>query len=947
MSGKPVAYELDDLLLELPLEHPEKQFYDEARSQMLEAVAEADAVVASTQRIADYLRQFNPRTWLLPNYLDDRLWSFREAKGDDSPYVVVGYMGGRTQTHIPDLESITPVLTRLLDAYPGRLQLRFWGTFPSELEDHPNVDFRTKTHANYASFAEYFSLQDCDVFVAPLTDNLFNRSKSWIKFLEYSSLAIPGVYSRLTPYENVVVHGENGFLASTHEEWEANLRRLIDNRGLRLSMGRAAQDMVRRRMLLSKHAHEWGTVYRTIHSSAKRRRSSVRRQVLAQQLRKWESEQDATSDGVKVARGAGEVQESTSIVPEQPHASSRLRLLARRGLLVIRREGPLAFSQAVIRRFLALLAIRRKYRRNGSSSDAYGIDGGRRELDPGSAPIVSIAIPVLNGLEFVGECIDSILDSPVSLRSEIVVIDQGSRDGTLKLLRNLAESHPNILLVENKSNIGFGPAVNQAAAVARGEFIAILNSDVIVTPGWLDKLVEPLREDPTLGITSPVTNYVGEGPQIDPNARNVTPQDAAIYAQEISHHEGLEPVVDRLVFFCVVVRKKTFDYLGGLATVFGLGNYEDEDFCLRLRMAGFSLGIVPGSFVFHYGSRTFKEQNVDHTALMLRNEKIYFERVNTFATQQPFLANRPAHQDPPVASVVVRTKDRPQLLKQALASLANQTANAFEVVVVNDGGVDVSSVVSAFSPHLTLNYVEHDRPKGRAPALNTGLASARGRWITYLDDDDIVYPTHLEHLMGALTKDDGYKVAYSDVNKALCWSDLRSDQVLERAYFSRKAYDPKALLVENWIPIMSLMHSADCVQDVGGFDDSLQIFEDWDFLIRLSRAYEFRHMPRITCEYRFRFGDVGEDTTLQSRENALETMLLIHNRYPTADKRTQDLRAIAVDASRQIIQEMRLIDVTDGTDLDRKLLATARLGGFSMASTLDFPYWPLSPINPA
>ncbi|MEK9137490.1 MAG: glycosyltransferase, partial [Bacteroidota bacterium] len=103
---------------------------------------------------------------------------------------------------------------------------------------------------------------------------------------------------------------------------------------------------------------------------------------------------------------------------------------------------------------------------------------------------------------------------------------------------------------------------------------------------------------------------------------------------------------------------------------------------MRARMAGFSLAIVPSAFVFHHGSRTFNDQGIDHVRLMLRNEKIFFDRVYSFSAQLPFVTHRSERQDPPLVSVIVRTKDRPHLLQQALASLANQTFNGFEAVVV-------------------------------------------------------------------------------------------------------------------------------------------------------------------------------------------------------------------------------------------------------------------------
>lgn len=261
-QGKPVIYELDDLLIELPPEHPEQAYYAPFRRPMLAALRDADAVIVSTGPLAEYARRFNANTWVLPNTLDDRLWAATPPGPGSSSPVVMGYMGGLTNTHLPDLELVTPVLLRLLKRYGNKLTLRFWGLLPPELEGVPNVEFRAEKFYSYPEFAAYFARQGCDLFIAPLRDNLFNRCKSPIKFIEYSALGIPGVYSRIAPYEGVVAHGVNGFLAAGEEAWEAHSKTLIENASLRREIGRAARQTVDDYLLMSKNAHEWGTVYR-------------------------------------------------------------------------------------------------------------------------------------------------------------------------------------------------------------------------------------------------------------------------------------------------------------------------------------------------------------------------------------------------------------------------------------------------------------------------------------------------------------------------------------------------------------------------------------------------------------------------------------------------------------------------------------------------------------
>lgn len=274
VEGKPVVYEIDDLLLELPDDHPDRPiyYYTPALFPMLRAIVEADAVTTTTSPMQAYLRSFNENTHLLPNFLDDRLWNFRApVEKSQSDPVVLGYMG--STSHRPDLEEILPVLERLLDRYKDQLILRFWGGEPpSKIRNLPNVQWIPMSLPDYPKFVNEFSQQESDIFIAPLVDSFFNQCKSPVKFLEYSVLGVPGVYSNILTYQEVVRHAENGFLAGTADEWESCLRQLIESPALRYSMGLKAQQSVREKWLLSKNAYLWEAVYRNPGLSAETNR---------------------------------------------------------------------------------------------------------------------------------------------------------------------------------------------------------------------------------------------------------------------------------------------------------------------------------------------------------------------------------------------------------------------------------------------------------------------------------------------------------------------------------------------------------------------------------------------------------------------------------------------------------------------------------------------------
>lgn len=265
-EGKVVVYDLDDLLFFLPENHPDRiaRSFAPALLPMLQALLEADIITVSTNKLRDVLIDFNNNMVVLPNYFDDTLWHLRppvSAPGNpQQEQIVIGYMG--TNSHQPDLEYIAPVLLRLMERYPQKIQLNFWGT-PPPLEFHslPQVTWVPYSAWSYPEFVEWFQTQYADILIAPLVDNLFNRCKSPLKFFEYSALGVPGVFSRLAPYEAIVQHGHNGFLAGTYGEWEECLIQLIEDEDLRVHLATQAQATVKEKWLLSQNISQWMTTF--------------------------------------------------------------------------------------------------------------------------------------------------------------------------------------------------------------------------------------------------------------------------------------------------------------------------------------------------------------------------------------------------------------------------------------------------------------------------------------------------------------------------------------------------------------------------------------------------------------------------------------------------------------------------------------------------------------
>lgn len=191
-------------------------------------------------------------------------------------------------------------------------------------------------------------------------------------------------------------------------------------------------------------------------------------------------------------------------------------------------------------------------------------------------------------------------------------------------------------------------------------------------------------------------------------------------------------------------------------------------------------------------------------------------------------------------SVVIRTKDRPALLSEAIASV-RATGYPCEIVVVNDGGAQLEL------DGVTL--VQHEQSRGRSEAANAGVRAAANAYIAFLDDDDLFYPEHLATLANAARS--AHAAWYTDaVSAFLRPSNDGSYETHTRLRIFAQDYDRELLLLDNYIPLPTLLFSRESFLDLGGFDPSFDLFEDWDFLIRLSQRGSFLRVPRITCEVR-------------------------------------------------------------------------------------------------
>jgi GT2 family glycosyltransferase/glycosyltransferase involved in cell wall biosynthesis/Tfp pilus assembly protein PilF len=234
----------------------------------------------------------------------------------------------------------------------------------------------------------------------------------------------------------------------------------------------------------------------------------------------------------------------------------------------------------------------------------------------------SIIIPIYNQLNYTKLCLEYLEKNTDLSDVEIIIVDNGSFDGT----QNFFKKTDKYKYFRNSENYGFPYAVNKGIRNSRGQFYVILNNDVLVTKNWLNRLFEVINENEKSGLIGPTTNWIS-GIQMDECADYTDIESMEKYAENIwKNFKGKYIIYPRLRGFCLLIKKEVVDTIGGFDERFKLGNYEDDDFCLRASNAGFLCAVAQGIFVHHFGSITFKNIDVSYYDILNENRKKFIEK---------------------------------------------------------------------------------------------------------------------------------------------------------------------------------------------------------------------------------------------------------------------------------------------------------------------------------
>jgi len=321
----------------------------------------------------------------------------------------------------------------------------------------------------------------------------------------------------------------------------------------------------------------------------------------------------------------------------------------------------------------------------------------------------TIVIPVYNEIAAVRACLESVsqfTDHPF----EAIVVDDCSDKYSAWYLQNFASQHQNFRYVRNPKNIGFVGSVNRGMEESEHGDIVLLNSDTIVTPGWLSKLYKCAHSDEKIGIVSPLSTRSSHlWLKLNPGDSIF---DASEKINEISAHDYPDIVTPE--GWCFYIKRELYELLGGFDAIFGRGYCEESDYSMQAYANGYRLVCCDDVFIYHEGMVTFKEERGERYS---SNRRIFDQRwkplyekiYEDFLTRDPLRQLRVKYQRKTTKGYICHEdavkKEIPEVIdilndKDALAAINYYENQAVKNrITLDEGRPKIVFVLSVLQPY--------------------------------------------------------------------------------------------------------------------------------------------------------------------------------------------------------------------------------------------------------
>jgi len=527
-----------------------------------------------------------------------------------------------------------------------------------------------------------------------------------------------------------------------------------------------------------------------------------------------------------------------------------------------------------------------------------------------TSPLVSIVVLNWNGLEDTKKCIESIKQLRYP-RVETIIVDNGSVDGSKEYFRTLKD----VVFLDLPENTGFTGGHIAGRNVAKGEYIALVNNDLLLDKNWINECMETFMRHKDAAIVGGKAFKWN-----DTNPSGNTANDFYTY-QELDPETGEtrtllvgeeECTVDSISGAALLAKQSCLDSVGYLDDIF-FTYYEETDLIARLMRAGFRAYFNPDAhtwhkigasssgnssyypYMMHRNRYVFAVKNLDEPYLRrflknYRNEvrTAYLRRLKNrhdldaacrikaykwIRTHQDVIQQgrksvqkmggsytdklRAAeHND---VTVVITCYNYEAYVGKAIDSVLNQTVVPKKIIIVNDGSTDGSKkIIDSYRDHPLIEII-HQTNQGVIAAKNLGIERSKTYWTIFLDADDLILPTFIQETL-KMSHNGAKDIVYTDMRLFGAINDI----------FKARAYSVHTLLKTNYINNTTLIKTS-ILKQVGGYKPAMSHgLEDWELYITLVEAgAKPQYLPLPLMKYRQHDSDISRNSQVIEKEQKL------------------------------------------------------------------------------
>lgn len=420
-----------------------------------------------------------------------------------------------------------------------------------------------------------------------------------------------------------------------------------------------------------------------------------------------------------------------------------------------------------------------------------------------------------------------------TLKINLFVIDNSSTDDTVKVFQECFKEYGGSFSSTQiivRPNLGYGNSHDCAINLGKSKYIFITNIDGKLALDALEKVLHTAEND------------------------DINVASWELRQKPYEHNKYYDPVTLETPwssYAAVLIRRNAYEKVGGFEKKIFTGG-QDVELSYRFRLHGYRVKYCPSAVIWLNAQSEIQPLKYTENASANSHIKLRYG-FNTISRQGKFIKTEEIIVKS-LVSIIMRVTGQREFdqLRCSIKTVANQTYNNIEFIVVEDGGSVHLQNCKKLCENLDLNYKYFSLPKvGRSAAGNYGLEHASGEYLTFLDDDDYLFADHIETIMSYLINAKGYVAAYSLAWEAMIDKETRlfNCKNLEVPAGLLQEYDYKTLQEKNFIPIQSIIFKKQLFLELGGFDESLEYLEDWNLWYRYGYKNKFKYIPRVTSMY--------------------------------------------------------------------------------------------------